>query len=608
MYKVGGIDNMRQQPGQGDAYIFSPMDFSILNDAIAAKFRDKQLKAAAKAQEDEKKQKEQYELFKYQGPKILDQHYVPTIQNQTNDYLKAVADASGKPGGINDEDRKNFALMKNKIEYSSQKLNGLKKRIDEDVTSINQFPDYFDKEKLKMDRIKSFHPDADEKGNVDISTVDPDSPVGGGNLAKYIKQPELYKAVTDDLKIQVEAGQSRLGDDIQGKETGSLFWKKDANGKRVPGVSEETIDFYSQHPDVSLTAEATVGEKIQKDADRLKGMGDARPIEAIMQDLSQDKDILIRDHIKKQLESVNGISVKKSLRSASGGGGAVEENTAEGVFIKTLAGLQQQTPEFISGLSESNEVNANKVPYLDATSLFQGIKTGEGKDGKAFEPYQVFIDPEKPGTIFIRQTRNDKLTPMSDAAITQFAVSVGNIKGNNLNYKKMMEEGGKLGVFGQNNKFNGSKAAKADPEFNQEQEELSQAVAAEAINRGDKFKQAIGTNKGSTITNFFGGEGEANIGKAQSDINENVFKDALLVVGEAVYKNPKVTSIDAGLFGGVEYTITDSNNNEIKLSEEDLSAIAEGNSNAGKLVVGRKTVKGKPVADKTDPEKPGAFD
>jgi hypothetical protein len=604
MRVVKSSDSLMQQTGQGDAHVFAPFDNSNLLNAIIANKNDEAKKRELKAKEEEQKQKELYEYYKYKGPQILDQHYVPTIQNQTNEYLKAVSDAYGRPGGINDEDRKNLSLMKNKIEYSSQKLNGLKKKVDEDVKSIDQFPDYFEKEKLKMDRIKSFHPDADETGNVDITNVNPDAPYGGGNLAKYIKQPELYKTVTEDLKSQVESGQSRLGDDIQGRETGSLFWKTDANGRRVPGISEATIDFYSQHPDVLMTAEDTVNGKIQKDAERIKGLGDTRTIEAITEDLYQDKDLFIRDHVKKQLEAINEVNVKRSLRSASGGSGNEEENSAEGVFIKTLAGLQQQTPEFIKGLSESNEVNANKVPYLDATNLFQGIKTGEGKDGKAFEPYQILIDPEKPGTIFIKQTRNDKLTPMSDAAITQFAVSVGNIKGNNLNYKRMMDEGGKLGVFGQNNQFKGRNAAKADPEFNKEQEELSQAVAAEAVNRSDKFKQAIEADKGNWVTDW----SESKSQKIQDDINENVFKGASLVLNDgSVMKNPTV-EISRGLFGGVTYTVTDESGNSKEFSEEELSTIAEGNSDAGKLVVGRKTVKGKPVADKSDPEKPGAFD
>jgi hypothetical protein len=605
---VRSSDALMQRTGEGDAFVYSRHDFTPLHNAINAGKNERAHAAALKAKADEDKKKELYEQFKYTGPKIIDQHYVPTIQNKTKAFLQDVTDSSLKPGGLTDEDRLRFSQTKNDIEYSAQKLNGIKKRLDEEIKSIDQYPDWFDTENMKQDRIKEFHPDPDEKGDVDIKQVKPDAPLNGGKLAKYIKQPVLYKSITNDLRSQVEAGQSRLGDDIQGRETGSLFWKPGPGGKRVVGVSDATIDFYLQHPDVMASAEDTVDQKIQKDAEHLKSLGDTRSIENITSDLSQDKDILVKDHVKKQLENINEVNVRRSLRSASGSGDS-EDTTAEGAFIKTLAGLQQQTPEAIKGLPESDVLNDSKVPYLDATNLFQGIKTGEGKDGKAFEPYQVLIDPEKPGTIFIKQTRNDKLVPMSDAAITQFAVSVGNIKGNNLNYKKMMDEGNKLGVFGRNNQFKGSNAATVDPEFNREQAGLAQDVAAEAIDRGGKFKEAIAADKGSWLTDW----SESKSKKSAEDINENVFKGASLIYtddeGQHVMKSPKV-EISRGPFGGVTYIVTDDSGGEKEFTQEELSAIADGNSDAGKLVVSRSTVKNKvkKVEDKSDADKPGAFD
>ena len=107
---------------------------------------------------------------------------------------------------------------------------------------------------------------------------------------------------------------------------------------------------------------------------------------------------------------------------SNGDGDGNNVDTPEGIFIKTLAGLQQQTPEILDGLAESDEVNENGVPFLDATSLFSGINTGQNREGKPSEPEAVFVDPENPGVIYIRQERGGELTPYTVAGISQLAV------------------------------------------------------------------------------------------------------------------------------------------------------------------------------------------
>jgi hypothetical protein len=331
MRVVRSSDALMQNTGEGDAHVFSPFDNSgIMNAIIANKneaARKKQLEAEAK----ENKQKELFEYYKYKGPEILDQHYVPSIQNKTKEYLDDVSSTYLK-GGANEEDRARLAQKRNEIEYSSQKFNALKKRLDEDVINIQKYPDYYNKEDMIKDRIGKYHPDPDERGNVDVSGVDPDKMMT--DPSSFIKEPELYKSLTKDIQKSIESGEWKSGEDIRGKESGSIFWKPEvdkrgnATGRRVPGVSDETVNFYMEHPDVMMSANREVSSKIKNDAEILKNLGDQRPIEEIEADLSKDKEVLLKDHIRKQLENVNEVSVKRTLQAGAGGNGD-DDNVAK---------------------------------------------------------------------------------------------------------------------------------------------------------------------------------------------------------------------------------------------------------------------------------------
>jgi hypothetical protein len=308
----------------------------------------------------------------------------------------------------------------------------------------------------------------------------------------------------------------------------------------------------------------------------------------------EGKDNVERGILKAKLDPYQQTTEKTTLAGghkypSKGDGSGNDVDTPEGIFIKTLAGLQQQTPEILEGLTESDEVNENGVPYLDATSLLSGINTGQSREGKPIEPSAVYIDPENPGVILIRQEKGGELTPYTGAGISQLAVSVGNIKGNNLNYKTMINEGKKYGVFGQNNQFTGSNAATADPKFAKQQKTLAKKVATEVVDRKAKLQDAIKRAPGNWLVDFNNKDKEA----VENDINSNVLNGASLVVDGKTIKNPKVT-IDRGIFGGKTFIISGPDGEPVKLTEEEFMSIAEGKSEKGRLVVGRDAVKSKP--------------
>lgn len=466
------------------------------------------------------------------------------------------------------------------------------------------------------------------KGGIALAVNDGDVSAIQGTVMPNINDPKFFKAdefiydKTKDIKASIESNESLrnsgIGQYITQTEKGYKFSTRDAKGNLIAGVDKSVLDYFlevpSSDPDmnqfravIGSLADSQIENKalqILQNDPRYKGLTkDEVPeeLKRLKREIAFDqkseyfegRDAIQRKIVKAKLdpfqESTEKSGMKTGFKYDNDGNGTEDVTTPEGLFIKTLAGLQQQTPEFISDLNESNTTNANDVPYLDATHLFKGINTGQDKDGKTHEPYAVLIDPEDPGSIYIQQTRNDKLTPMSDAMITQFAVSVGNIKGNNLSYKTMVEEGNKMKVFGKNNQFIGINAATTDPEFNKKQKEIAKDVSTESVNRIDKLTSAISQDKGSWITDF----SRESVDKVQSNINNNVLKGTTLIDKDGeVYENPTV-EIERGLLGGVTYVVSGADNKKTELTEEEFSAIAKGSS--GKLVVSRKTLKDAPV-------------
>lgn len=479
---------------------------------------------------------------------------------------------------------------------------------------------YIDLRELKAESAKM-------KGGIALAVNDGDVSAIQGTVMPNLNDPKFFKAdefiydKTKDIKASIESNESLrnsgLGQYIIQTEKGYKFATRDEKGNLIPGVDKSVLDYFLTVPSsdrdtlqfrevIGSLADSQIENKalqILQNDPRYKGLTEDQVPEALKrlkQQIAFDqnsehfegRDAVMRNIVRAKLDPFQESTEKSGMKTGykydkDNGSGEGDVDSPEGLFIKTLAGLQQQTPEIIGGLGESTVTNENNVPYLDATSLFKGINTGQDKEGKAHEPYAVLIDPEKPGSIYIQQTKNSELIPMSDAAITEFAVSVGNIKGNNLSYKTMVKEGSRLGVFGKNNQFIGKNAATKDPEFSKEQEDLAKDVSGEATNRIDKLKTAISEDKKSWITDW----SREDVNKVQNDINENVLKGTTLIDKSGIaYKNPKV-EIERGLLGGVTYVVTGADDKQIKLTEEEFSAIANGSS--GKLVVSRQTVKGK---------------
>jgi hypothetical protein len=545
------------------------------------------------------------------------------VDKLTSNVVETAKKAQLRTGGriSTDPEFNNAFATRQAVAQSTMQLQ--KEADDFEKLTPNYVGKYIDLTELKSETIKNL-------GKVALKVNDGDSSALQSSVKPDLTDPKFFKIdefiydKTKDIKNSTQSTDSiingSLGQYVQHTDKGYKFSTKDANGNLIPGVDKSVVDYFLTVPTTdpdTLKFRAVIGnladtqiehkalQIMQSDPAYRNLREDQVPeeLKRLKRQIAFDqnskyfegKDAVQAKILKGKLDPFQVSNEKTTISSghkypSDGSGSGAETNSPEGILIKTLAGLQQQTPEFVAGLDESEEVNENGVPYLNATPLFSGINTGQDKDGKGSEPDAVFIDPDDQGTIYIRQNPGDPLTPMNNAAVSQFAVQIGNIKGNNLNYKTMMQEGNKLGVFGANNQFKGENAAVADPAFAKKQKAISKKVANEVVNRKTLLKSALDSEKGSWMTDF----NRTKVDKVQEDINKNVLSNSTLIAKDQTIKDPKVT-IERGLLGGVTYVIKGADNTEVKLTEDEFYSIAEGNSDSGRLIVGREAVKSKPA-------------
>jgi hypothetical protein len=476
---------------------------------------------------------------------------------------------------------------------------------------------------------------AKKLGEVALKVNNGDESAWRESIKPDLTSPEFFKIdeflydKTKDIKASSQVSDSviggSLGQYVERTEKGYKFSTRDENGDIIPGVDKSVVDYFLNLPTddsdtlmfrsvIGNLADKTIENKalqIMKSDPAYRGMSkDEVPevLKRLKQQIAYDpnskyfegRDAIQETILKGKLNPFQESTEKTEIRgghknpSNNDGSGGNQSSTPEELLVKSIAGLQQQTPEFLEGFEESEDVNENGVPYFDATSLFKGIKTGEDENGKAIEPDAVYVDPQKQGVVYVRQKKGGPLIAMSGAALTQFLVRIGNIKGNNLSYKTIVSAGKKYGVWGDNNNFIGQNAATTDPVFNKQQKAIANKVEKEVVNRKAVLKGAIGEDKASWITDF----SRTKVDAIQNKINNDVLKGTTLVDKDGVsYKDPKV-EIERGFLGGVTYVIKGSDGSELKLTDEEFSAIAEGKSDAGKLVVGRDAVKNKAAKTK----------
>jgi hypothetical protein len=583
------------------------VDTNLLNLLERAKDR--------KAQEEDelKKSNDYFHANKLGKLHEVSRFFADTAKLKQQDLFLKVKDGVGKNRNLNIDPNVNETLT----DYNTFGDNTMRIQTEVDNVAKTDFGPYIERNLVDGATTRNALQIARDYKNGDASAITR-TVIPNVNSFEFFKTDKFIYDIAKDIKMSEQSTDKKdyggLGEYITTTSNGYRFATKDANGNLIPGVDKSIIKYFlesnSTDPNMLQFRDAmghaadleieNKALKILKNDPRYKGIkedevqGELRKLkDQIAYDqnsnLYEGRDAIQARILKDKLEPFQQSKEKTDINAGfkyptKDGDGEDEVSSPEGLFIKTLAGLEQQTPEFISDLEESNVTNNNNVPYLDATHLFKGINTGQDKDGKVHEPYKVLIDTENPGTIYVQQRSNSELSPVSDAAISQFAVSVGNIKGNNLNYKKIIEEGGKMKVFGKNNQFIGENAATADKESLQAQKELAEKVSEESVNRLSVLNTALNTDKKSWITDFNRGT----VDKIQDDINKNVLKGTTLIDSEGgVYKNPTV-EIERGLLGGVTYVITGSDNTKTKLTEDEFKAITKGTS--GRLVVGRKTV------------------
>ncbi len=103
-----------------------------------------------------------------------------------------------------------------------------------------------------------------------------------------------------------------------------------------------------------------------------------------------------------------------------------ESDDVKKVFLDTISGLLNQSPELVRNLPQAAELDEDNVPYRDATEILQPYaltKVG----GKALPFAKVYLKDGEPGSFFVKETEDADLRTMTEAEVTNMVNAAGTL-------------------------------------------------------------------------------------------------------------------------------------------------------------------------------------
>lgn len=407
---------------------------------------------------------EEISSIDYQG---LTTDQIDALKNRTNSLVDLNANmiktAKGDPRKI---DRKTLLREQNSIRALGDKwrqfgaeISSVSKAVEMDKDNV------YDKEAINNALVGMTYeigPGGERKAKTDVNTgeaiamldnpafMDPDA---------YIKREinNLDEITSKEFETQRGVpGFGTVGFAMQQKTR--VPWKLDVDGQPEinPDTGEKVLDL------------ETWGKMVLNDPNKRKHIQHFAAREGVTVNEWLHRKALEHNATPKTMEQVYFPRAPRTPTRAAA------EQDVQKVFLDTVSGLLNQSPDLVSQLPQADEVDEEGVPYRDATEILKPYALTK-VNGRALPFTNVYLKDGQPDTFLVRDTEGGDLRSLSGAEITNMVNAAGTL---NTALRGIDSYAIKRGYITGQNRFNPDVNIMQDPRFLQERGELRGATVA----------------------------------------------------------------------------------------------------------------------------------
>ncbi len=181
---------------------------------------------------------------------------------------------------------------------------------------------------------------------------------------------------------------------------------------------------------------------------------------------------------------------------------ADQQQDVQKVFLDTVSGLLNQSPDLVASLPQADEVDEEGVPYRDATDILRPYAMTK-VNGRAVPFANVYIKDGQPDSFLVREEEGGPLRSLSSAEITNMVNAAGTL---NTALRGIDSYATQRGYITGQSRFNPDVNIMQDPRFLQERGELRAGTIAAREESQRLLKETAGKVREKTGWAFWGGD------------------------------------------------------------------------------------------------------
>lgn len=351
---------------------------------------------------------------------------------------------------------------------------------------------------------------------------------------QYIKREinKLDEITNKEFETEFFPGFGTIGKTMQQKTR--IPWVLDANGQPEinPDTGEKILDLDNW------------AQIVLNDPNTRKHIQHFAASEGITVNEWLHRKALEHNATPKTLEQVH----RPRVLSASSRRGRESDDVMK-VFLDTVSGLLNQSPELVQDLPQADENDDDGVPFRDATEILAPYALTK-TEGKSLPFAKVYIKDGEPGVFYVKDTEDSEPRPVSEAEVTNMINAAGTL---NTALRGIDSYAIRRGYISGQNVFNPNVNIKQDPGFLYSRQQLRQKTIEVRKESQRRLKVIAGNVRDKTWWTLGSSQGKFN-----KEINTELKGKTIRIPGKFgktnIVTDPSVET-DVTLFGKNEIIV-----------------------------------------------------
>ena len=246
-----------------------------------------------------------------------------------------------------------------------------------------------------------------------------------------------------------------------------------------------------------------------------------------------------------------------------------EKDDVKRVFLDTVSGLINQSPELVQDLPQADENDEDGVPYRDATEILSPYALTK-VNGKALPFAKVYIKDGEPGTFYVKDTEDAEPRPVSEAEVTNIVNAAGTL---NTALRGIDSYAVRRGYVTGQNVFNPNVNIQKDPGFLGSRQQLRQETIQTRQQSQAKLKEIAGNVRDQNWWKSMGTQSEFN-----KEINTALQGKTIRIKGfydETIIVTDTTVETSVNLWEKNEITIKDGEEVKTTLTAQEFADLIE---------------------------------